>query len=122
MDFEMRSSQEQIFLIRFDEQPSLPAAMQHVDLLFKEMQLPVRMFASWSPVHRLRFQLVLNGYFDSNEAADRYLELLPSRIADQATIISKWSDKTSLFSDPYGGGLRLSPLMKRTQIEEQLTF
>ena len=119
MDFEMRSSQEQIFLIRFDEQPSLPAAMQHVDLLFKEMQLPVRMFASWSPVHRLRFQLVLNGYFDSNEAADRYLELLPSRIADQATIISKWSDKTSLFSDPYGGGLRLSPLMKRTQIEEQ---
>jgi hypothetical protein len=62
--------------------------------------------------------LVLTGYFDSNEAANKYLSLLPTQTSGQATVISNWSDKTLLFSDPYGGGLRLSPLTVRTNIEK----
>jgi hypothetical protein len=92
--------------------------MQRRQVLFKEIQLPVRVVPSWSPADGLRFYLVLTGYFDSDEAANRYLSLLPTQTSDQATIISNWPDKTLFFSDPYGGGLRLSPLTVRTNIEK----
>jgi general secretion pathway protein A len=118
VDFVLDRRSPPIHIIAFDEQLSLTAAMQRQQALFEEIQLPVRVLSSWSPADGLCFHLVLTGYFDSNEAANRYLSLLPIETSDQATIISNWSDKTLLFSDPYGGGLRLSPLTVRTNIEK----
>jgi general secretion pathway protein A len=119
MDFEVDALNKPFIIIVFDERQSLVTAMQRVTGLYKEMQLPVRPFPTWSPTDGLRFHLVLRGYFDSHEAASRYLSLLPTRFSDQASIISEWPDSTMLFSDPYGGGLRLSPLTVRTEIEKQ---
>lgn len=118
VDFLLDRQSPPIYIIAFDEQPSLTAAMQRRQELFEEIQLPVRVVPSWSPADGLRFHLVLTGYFGSDEAANRYLSLLPPQTSDRATIISNWSDKRLLFSDPYGGGLRLSPLTVRTQIEK----
>lgn len=118
VDFFLDRQSPSIYIIAFDEQPTLTAAMQRQKVLSAEIQLPVRMVPSWSPADGLRFHLVLKGYFDSKEAANRYLDLLPTNTADQATIISNWSAKTLFFSDPYGGGLRLSPLTARTKIEK----
>jgi general secretion pathway protein A len=118
VDFAMDPQSPPIYIIAFDEQLSLPAAMQRKQDLFEQIQLPVRVVPSWSPADGLRFHLVLTGYFDSNEASSRYLSLLPIKTSDQATIITNWSDETLLFSNPYGGGLRLSPLTVRTNIEK----
>ncbi len=107
-----------IFIIAFDEQPSLPAAMQRSQSLFEQIQLPVRVLPTWSPSEGLRFHLVLKGYFNTYDAASRYLSLLPAQTSEQATIVSRWPDKTLLFSDPYGGGLRLSPFTVRNKIEK----
>lgn len=118
LDFLLDRQSPPIHIIAFDEQPSLIAAMQRRQVLFEEIQLPMRVVSSWSPADGLRFHLVLTGYFGSHEAANRYLSLLPTQAADQATIISNWSGKTLLFSDPYTGGLRQSPLTVRTDIEK----
>jgi general secretion pathway protein A len=118
VDFLMDQQLPPIYIIAFEERPSLSAAMQRRQLLFEQIQLPLRVVPSWSPADGLRFHLVLTGYFNSHEAANRYLSLLPAKTVDQTTIISNWSDKTVLFSDPYGGGLRLSPLTVRTNIEK----
>jgi general secretion pathway protein A len=118
VDFLLNPESPPIHIIAFDERPSLTAAMQRRQVLFGKIQLPVRVIPSWSPADGLRFHLVLTGYFDSDEAANKYLSLLPTRTSGQATIISNWSDKTLFFSDPYGGGLRLSPLTVRTNIEK----
>ncbi len=117
VDFVLDHQSTPIFIIAFDEQPSLPAAMQRIQVLFEQIQLPVRVLPTWSPSGGLRFHLVLKGYFNSYDAASRYLSLLPTQTSDRATIVSSWSDKTLLFSDPYGGGLRLSPLIVRNKIE-----
>jgi general secretion pathway protein A len=118
VDFLMDHQSPPVYIIAFDELPSLTAAMLRKQDLFEQIQLPVRVVPSWSSADGLRFHLVLTGYFDGNEAASRYLSLLPAKTSEQATIISNWSDKTLLFSDPYGGGLRLSPLTVRTNIEK----
>lgn len=118
VDFLLDPRSPPIYIIAFTERPSLTAAMLRRQALVKEIQLPVRVVPSWSPADGLRFHLVLTGYFDSNEAANRYLGLLLSQTSVQATIISNWSNKTLLFSDPYGGGLRLSPLTVRTNSEK----
>jgi general secretion pathway protein A len=119
VDFLLERHSPPIFIVAFDEQRSLTAAMERQQALYEEIQLPVRVIPSWSPAQGLRFHLVLTGYFNSNEAVNRYLSLLPTQTSDQATIISNWSHQTMLFSDPYGGGLRLSPSTARTEIEEQ---
>jgi general secretion pathway protein A len=119
VDFLLDPQSPPIHIIAFDERPSLNAAMRRRQVLFEEIQLPLRVVPSWSPADGLRFHLVLTGYFYSDEAANRYLSLLPAQTADQALIISNWSDKTLFFSNPYGGGLRLSPLTVRTNIEKQ---
>lgn len=118
VDFVLDRQSPPIYIIAFDEQPTLTAAMQRQQILYEKIQLPLRVVPSWSPADGLRFHLILKGYFDSHEAANRYLSLLPIQTSDQTTIISNWSDKTRLFSDPYGGGLRLSPLTVRTKIEK----
>jgi hypothetical protein len=118
VNFELNRQSPPIFIIAFDEQLSLSAAMQRLRVLFEEIQLPVRVLPTWSPGDGLRFHLVLKGYFNSHDAASRYLSLLPAQTSDQASIVFEWSDKTLLFSDPYGGGLRLSPLTVRNKIEE----
>jgi phage tail protein X len=118
IDFLMDRQSPPIYIIAFDVRPSLSAAMQRRQLLFEQIQLPLRVIPSWSSADGLRFHLVLTGYFDSHEAANKYLGLLPTKTSDQMTIISNWSDKTVLFSDPYGGGLRQSPLTVRTNIEK----
>jgi general secretion pathway protein A len=118
VDFLLDRQSPPFFIIAFDEQPSLTAAMQRQQMLLEEIQLPVRVISSWSPASGLRFHLVLTGYFNSNETANSYLRLLPAQTSGQATIISNWSHKTVFFSDPYGGGLRLSPSTVRTEIEK----
>ena len=107
-----------IVLIAFDEQPSLSTAMQRRRVLVDEIQLPLRVLSTWSPSTGLRFQLVLNGYFDTLEAAQRYLSLLPVHTADKASILTDWPDETLFLSDPYGGGRRSSPVSVRSQIEK----
>lgn len=107
-----------IVLIVFDEQPSLAAAMQRRRVLVDEIQLPLRVLSTWSPSAGVRFQLVLNGYFDTQKAAQWYLNLLPVHTADRASILSEWPNDTLFLSDPYGGGRRSSPSTVRPKIEK----
>jgi general secretion pathway protein A len=119
VDFIMDRQSPPIFIIAFEEQTSLTAAIQRRQALFETIQLPVRVIPSWSPANGLSFHLVLTGYFNSHETASSYLSLLPTQTSGQATIISGWSHETLLFSDPYGGGLRQHPSTVRTEIEKQ---
>lgn len=118
LDFSLGDPASAIVLIAFDEQPSLAVAMQRRRVLVDEIQLPLRVLSTWTPFAGLRFQLVLDGYFETLQAAKRYLSLLPIHSSDRASILSEWPDKTLFLSDPYGGGRRPSPAIVRLKIEK----
>jgi len=64
------------------------------------------MIAGWSAEEELQFYLALQGYFATSDKALSFLDVLPEAMATQARIIIDWPAKTTLFGDPYIGGVR----------------
>ena len=72
----------------------------------RELRIPVRTVALWSPDKGLYFDLLLQGYFENGRSAQNQVDILPIGFSNAARVISGWDRRTHIFSDPYAGGVR----------------
>jgi general secretion pathway protein A len=63
----------------------------------------MRIIAEWAPKKEVEYGIYVSGYFFNPSAAENMLTKLPADLSGSAEIISGWTDRTVLFSDPFLG-------------------
>jgi general secretion pathway protein A len=86
---------------------SLPDARTALEEFGSRTGLPTRLIATWSPATGLRFELAINGYFVSEQAARNYMQTrMQAQTTAQARIIHAWPEEFKIYTDPYTGGVQ----------------
>lgn len=106
MEFELKPTTTACHWVIMGTSDDLEQAIYLSASLSDRNGIPTRPLAVWSPINGLGFEIVLQGYFTSRQAAERYIERLPTSLREKVTAISGWSEGTRLYSDPYAGGIR----------------
>lgn len=100
------------YWIVLEEFPTLPSAAHRISEITNAMTAPMQLIPNWNSESGLRYTLCVKGYFLKKSEAIKYTHSLPKDIILQYRIISKWSENTLFYSNPYTGGMLGSPTIQ----------
>jgi len=98
---EVPASRKSVWWVKLAEGESLQSAYESLRR-YPESAPPARLVCYWTPREGMRFALVLKQSFSDRGTAGLQLDLLPSALAKESTVISSWGgEDTVFFSNPY---------------------
>jgi hypothetical protein len=92
--------------VNLGDYDTLSEGVFQVFQISKKTRIPVRLIPSWSPAAGLRFQLIVRGYFNSEQAAISYAGALTNTYEGPRHVLQGWPEKTVFYADPYVGAVR----------------
>jgi len=89
-----------VWWVKIAEKGSL---QEGFDLLrtYPDSAPPARLIPFWQPATGLRFVVILKQLFNSPEAAELQLKLLPPSLSAAGEVMGSWGEQTVFYADPY---------------------
>ena len=89
-----------VWWVKIAEKGSL---QEGFDLLrtYPDSAPPARLIPFWQPATGLRFVVILKQLYNSPEAAELQLKLLPPSLSAAGEVMGSWGEQTVFYADPY---------------------
>ncbi len=96
----VRTDHKECWWVWIDQKKTLAEALQYIRS-YPEADPPVRLLPYWNASEGVRFDILLEEYFQDSDAAEEHRDQLPPSLSTRARIKIGWDNGTVFFADPY---------------------
>jgi len=97
---EVKPLHVKVWWVKLAEKDRLDAAINALRK-YPDKAPPIRIIPYWNRQLGLRFAILFKEYFYDETSAKNQLQKLPSELAPQGTILSRWDKDTVFYADPF---------------------